>query len=192
MHGWHKPSQVESFSGITPTDNIVTTHPFSCVRQQAARESGVMEKGARQRVGITRARSPQFNCPQATITTEPHGRWLTTIFYSHRKKACASQAFFWYDTDNDFKTCFVCDTVQMMIPSMPAQHNSYNPCPDWLSNPVLLKLSCSNLDNWTNPSDAMCSYKAKLTCGLAKVLWTNISKAIRSLGRIGNGSVLCV
>ncbi len=24
---------------------IVTTHPFSCVTQQAARESGVMEKG---------------------------------------------------------------------------------------------------------------------------------------------------
>ena len=64
---------------------IVTTHPFSCVRQQAARESGVMEKRARQRVGYcvcetTRARSPPFDCPQANITTEPHGRWLATIY----------------------------------------------------------------------------------------------------------------
>ena len=86
--------------GACANVNIVTTHLFSCVRPQAARESGVMEKRARQRVGITggysphwlsllpgkehmlitRARSPPFNCPQATVTTEPHGRWLATIY----------------------------------------------------------------------------------------------------------------
>ena len=68
--------------------NIVTTHPFSCVRQQAARESGDGEKGTATswhnwgvQCETTLARSPPFNCPQATVTTEPHGRWLATICY---------------------------------------------------------------------------------------------------------------
>ncbi len=68
--------------------NIVTTHPFSCVRQQAARESGDGEKGTATswhnwgvQCETTLARSPPFNCPQATVTTEPHGRWLATILY---------------------------------------------------------------------------------------------------------------
>ncbi len=86
---------------VVMTIYIVTTHPFSCVRRQATRESGVMEKRAWQRVGITGssycvceitcARSPPFNCPQATVTTEPHGRWLATIYVTKVLRVQASK-----------------------------------------------------------------------------------------------------
>ncbi len=51
---------------------IVTTHPFSCLRQQAARESGVMGKRARQRVGALhyvahQVGSSLYSCSHYTV-----------------------------------------------------------------------------------------------------------------------------